>query len=161
MSESIRLSVNGKEHDVEVDPDTPLLYVLRQNLGLTGSHLGCGLNQCGACNVLIDGHVIAACDTPLWSAAGKQVVTIEGVGGRGNPHPLQTAFIDEQAVQCGYCISGILVTAAALLKSNPDPDEAEIRSALDGNLCRCGAHNRIVQAIQKAAKAMRSEGASA
>ena len=161
MNDTIHLSVNGKDHDVEADPDTPLLYVLRQTLGLTGSHLGCGLNQCGACNVLMDGHVIASCDTPLWSAAGKQVLTIEGLGSRETPHPLQTAFIEEQAAQCGYCISGILVTAAALLEANPDPDETQIRAALDGNLCRCGAHNRIVRAIRKAATAMRTEGASA
>ncbi len=161
MSETIELIVNGTARSVNTDPDTPLLYVLRQNLGLTGSHLGCGLNQCGACNVLIDGHVNAACDTPLWSVAGKTVTTIEGLGNRDNPHPLQSAFINEQAAQCGYCLSGILITAAALLEANPDPDEKEIRAALDDNLCRCGAHNRIVRAIKKAADAMKTSGATA
>lgn len=161
MSDPTQLIVNGKQHSVTADPDTPLLHVLRQNLGLTGSHLGCGLNQCGACNVLIDGHVNAACDTPLWSVAGKTVVTIEGLGSRDNPHPLQTAFIDEQALQCGYCISGIMISAAALLEANPDPSDGDIRAALDDNLCRCGAHNRIVKAIGKAAKAMQAKGATA
>jgi nicotinate dehydrogenase subunit A len=158
MGASVEFTVNGTARSVAVDTDTSLLFVLRQNLGLTGSHLGCGLNQCGACNVLMDGHVIAACDTPVWSVAGKSITTIEGLGSRDNPHPLQNAFIEEQAAQCGYCLSGILITAAALLKSNPDPDETEIRAALDGNLCRCGAHNRIVRAIQKAASTMQAAG---
>jgi nicotinate dehydrogenase subunit A len=152
MSEPIRLTVNGVEREVTADPATPLLHALRAHLGLTAAHFGCGVNQCGACNVLLDGHAVASCDTPLWAAAGKTVTTVEGLGTPERPHPLQRAFIAEQAMQCGYCISGILVSAAALLKSNPDPSEAEVRAALDRNLCRCGAHNRMVRAVLRAAK---------
>ena len=159
MSEPVQFTCNGKERTLSADPDTPLIHVLRHELGLTGTHLGCALNQCGACNVMIDGHVIASCDTPLWSVAGKEVITIEGLGDRDNPHPLQSAFIEEQAAQCGYCISGIMISAAALLKSNPDPDDREIRAALDDNLCRCGAHLRIVRAIKKAARLQAAGGA--
>jgi nicotinate dehydrogenase subunit A len=147
-----RLRVNGLERQIAADPATPLLSVLRHALGLTAAHFGCGANQCGACYVLIDGHAVPSCDTPLWAAAGKDVVTVEGLGTPERPHPLQRAFIAEQAMQCGYCISGILVSAAALLKRNPDPTEAEVREALDRNLCRCGAHNRIVRAVLRAAK---------
>ena len=161
MTDKTRFVVNGKECATDADPATPLIHVLRQNLGLTGSHLGCGLNQCGACNVLIDGHVNASCDTPLWSVAGKTVTTVEGLGNRAKPHPLQQALIDEQALQCGYCISGIMISAAALLSNNTNPSETEIRVALDGNLCRCGAHNRIVRAVQKAAANMQGKGANA
>jgi nicotinate dehydrogenase subunit A len=156
MAEPVRLRVNGAERAVEADPATPLLGVLRGTLGLTGSHFGCGANQCGACNVMIDGAAVASCDTPLWAAAGKDIVTVEGLGTPERPHPLQRAFIAEQAMQCGYCISGILISAAALLRRNPSPSEAEVRTALDRNLCRCGAHNRIVRAVLRAAK----EGAS-
>jgi nicotinate dehydrogenase subunit A len=156
MAEAVRLRVNGAERAVDADPATPLLSVLRGELGLTGSHFGCGANQCGACNVLIDGAAVASCDTPLWAAAGKDIVTVEGLGTPEKPHPLQRAFTTEQAMQCGYCISGILVSAAALLHRNPNPSEAEVRTALDRNLCRCGAHNRIVRAVLRAAK----EGAS-
>jgi nicotinate dehydrogenase subunit A len=156
MAETVRLRVNGTEHAVEADPATPLLGVLRATLGLTASHFGCGANQCGACNVMIDGAAVAACDTPLWAAAGKDIVTVEGLGTPEAPHPLQTAFIAEQAMQCGYCISGILISAAALLRRNPDPSDAEVRAALDRNLCRCGAHNRIVRAILRAAKDARA-----
>ncbi len=152
MAAAVRLRVNGTEHAVEADPATPLLGVLRGTLGLTASHFGCGSNQCGACNVLIDGQAVAACDTPLWAAAGKDITTVEGLGTPAAPHPLQRAFIAEQAMQCGYCISGILVSAAALLRRNPDPGDAEVRAALDRNLCRCGAHNRIVRAVLRAAK---------
>jgi nicotinate dehydrogenase subunit A len=152
MTETVGLRINGTEHAIEADPATPLLGVLRGPLGLTASHFGCGANQCGACNVLIDGQAVAACDTPLWAAAGKDIVTVEGLGTPGAPHPLQGAFIAEQAMQCGYCISGILISAAALLRCNPDPSDAEVRAALDRNLCRCGAHNRIVRAILRAAK---------
>jgi nicotinate dehydrogenase subunit A len=152
MTETVGLRINGTEHAIEADPATPLLGVLRGPLGLTASHFGCGANQCGACNVLIDGQAVAACDTPLWAAAGKDIVTVEGLGTPGAPHPLQRAFIAEQAMQCGYCISGILISAAALLRRNPDPSDAEVRAALDRNLCRCGAHNRIVRAILRAAK---------
>jgi nicotinate dehydrogenase subunit A len=152
MAEAVRLRVNGTERAIEADPATPLLGVLRGTLGLTASHFGCGANQCGACYVLIDGHAVAACDTPLWAAAGKEIVTAEGLGTPEAAHPLQRAFIAEQAMQCGYCISGILVSAAALLQRNPDPTDAEVRAALDRNLCRCGAHNRIVRAVLRAAK---------
>jgi nicotinate dehydrogenase subunit A len=152
MAETVRLRVNGTERAVEADPATPLLGVLRGTLGLTASRFGCGANQCGACNVLIDGEAVAACDTPLWAAAGKDITTVEGLGTPEAPHPLQRAFIAEQAMQCGYCISGILVSAAALLRRYPDPSEAEVRAALDRNLCRCGAHNRIVRAVLRAAR---------
>jgi nicotinate dehydrogenase subunit A len=147
-----RLSVNGVEREIAADPATPLLGVLRGALGLTAAHFGCGANQCGACYVLIDGHALASCDTPLWAAAGKEVTTLEGLGSPDKPHPLQRAFIAEQAMQCGYCIPGIIVSAAALLRRNPDPSEAQVREALDRNLCRCGAHNRIVRAVLRAAK---------
>jgi len=147
----ITLSINGHEHRLDADPATSLLAALRGPLGLTGTHYGCGASQCGACNVLVDDHAVAACDTPLWAVAGKAITTVEGLGTKQAPHALQTAFIAEQAMQCGYCISGILISAAALLKRNGRPSEAEIRAALDRNLCRCGAHNRIVRAIQRAA----------
>ena len=152
MAEPVKLRVNGVERTVEADPATPLLSVLRGQLGLTGSHFGCGADQCGACNVLLGEHAVASCATPLWAAAGKDVTTIEGLGTPERPHPLQRAFIAEQAMQCGYCISGILISAAALLKRNPAPTEAEVRAALDRNLCRCGSHNRVVRAVLRAAK---------
>ena len=152
MAEAVRLRVNGAECSVEADEGTPLLDVLRGTLGLTATHFGCGANQCGACFVLIDGQAVAACDTPLWAAAGKDITTVEGLGTPEAPHPLQRAFIAEQAMQCGYCISGILISAAALLRRNPNPGEAEVRAALDRNLCRCGAHNRIVRAVLRAAR---------
>jgi nicotinate dehydrogenase subunit A len=152
MSEPVKLRVNGAEHVVDADPATPLLSVLRGQLALMGTHFGCGANQCGACNVLVDEHAVAACDTPLWAAAGKDVTTVEGLGTPERPHPLQQAFIGEQAMQCGYCISGILISAAALLRHNPVPTEVEVRAALDRNLCRCGSHNRIVRAVLRAAK---------
>ena len=152
MRESIKLRVNGTERTVEADPATSLLGALRSQLGLTGTHFGCGANQCGACNVLIEGQAVAACDTPLWAAAGKDIVTVEGLGTPEQPHPLQRAFLAEQAAQCGYCLSGILISAASLLKRNPDPSDGEVRAALDRNLCRCGAHNRIVRAVLRAAK---------
>jgi nicotinate dehydrogenase subunit A len=155
MAELVRLNVNGVEHAVEADPATPLLGVLRGALGLTATHFGCGANQCGACNVLVEGQAVAACDTPLWAAAGKDIVTVEGLGTPEQPHALQQAFIAEQAAQCGYCLSGILISAAALLRRTPDPSEAQVRAALDRNLCRCGAHNRIVRAVLRAAKEAR------
>jgi nicotinate dehydrogenase subunit A len=156
-AEPTRLTVNGVERQIGVDPATPLLSVLRGTLGLTASHFGCGANQCGACFVLVDGHAVAACDTPLWAVAGKEVTTLEGLGTPEQAHPLQRAFIAEQAMQCGYCISGIIISAAALLRRNPSPTEAQVREALDRNLCRCGAHNRIVRAVLRAAR----EGATA
>ncbi|MET0195546.1 MAG: (2Fe-2S)-binding protein [Hyphomicrobiaceae bacterium] len=151
-----RIKVNGVERAVAADPATSLLAVLRGELGLTATHFGCGLSQCGACNVLIDGHAVAACDTPLWSAAGTDITTVEGLGTPEQPHPLQSAFMAEQAMQCGYCVSGILISAAALLARNGDPSEAEVRAALDGNLCRCGAHNRMVRAVLRAAREARA-----
>jgi nicotinate dehydrogenase subunit A len=156
-AETTWLIVNGSEREIAADPATPLLSILRGTLGLTAAHFGCGANQCGACYVLIDGHAVASCDTPLWATAGKEVTTLEGLGTPEKPHPLQRAFIAEQAMQCGYCISGIIVSAAALLRRNPNPTEPQVREALDRNLCRCGAHNRIVRAVLRAAR----EGATA
>jgi nicotinate dehydrogenase subunit A len=141
------LRINGTEHEVDCDPDTPLLYVLRNDLGMLGAKFGCGLGLCGACNVLVDGRPVHSCDTPVWSVAGKEVTTVEGLGADGRPHPLQDAFVEQQALQCGYCTAGMIVTGAALLEREPDVDEAGVRRALDGNLCRCGAHNRIVRAV--------------
>jgi nicotinate dehydrogenase subunit A len=151
---NIRFRLNGVETDIDADPDTSLLAILRGPLGLTGPHFGCGAGECGACNVIVGDHAVSACDTPLWSVADKDVITVEGLGNAQKPHPLQRAFIAEQALQCGYCVSGILMSAAALLKRNPDPSNAEIRAALDRNLCRCGSHNRMVRAILRAAAEM-------
>ena len=152
MTEPLRLSVNGVETALEADPDTPLLYALRNDLELKGTRFGCGSGQCGACLVLIDGHPTPACDTPLWSAAGKSITTVEGLSAGGGLHPLQNAFLAEQAAQCGYCTSGILISAAALLAKNSRPTEREVREALDRNLCRCGSHNRVVRAVLRAAQ---------
>ena len=149
--EPIEFRLNGTETTLDANPDTPLLTALRGPLGLMGSRFGCGTGHCGACSVLLDGRAVTSCDLPLWSVAGKSVVTVEGLGDAGSPHPLQTAFIAEQAMQCGYCVSGILISAAALLADNPDPNEAEVRAGLDRNLCRCGAHNRMVRAVLRAA----------
>ena len=154
MTDTIILNVNGIERSVTAAADTPLLYILRNDLQLKGTRFGCGLGQCGACNVLIDGRNVQSCDTPLWAAAGKRITTIEGLGTPERLHPLQQAFIDEQAAQCGYCASGIIMSAKALLDRNPNPGEDEIRAALDRNLCRCGTHTRIVRAIQRAARNM-------
>jgi nicotinate dehydrogenase subunit A len=150
----IEIEVNGVRRSVAAGPDTPLLYVLRNDLGLVGSRYGCGSGQCGACFVMVDGKAMPSCDAPLWSVAGKKVVTVEGLGKNGELHPVQKALLAEQAAQCGYCISGIAVTAAAFLETNPSPSEAEVREALDRNLCRCGAHNRVVRAVMRAAKEM-------
>lgn len=149
---TVRLIVNGTEHEVSAPEDTPLLYVLRNQLGLKAAHFGCGTGQCGACRVLIDGQAVASCDTPLWAALGKHIFTVEGLGNAAHPHPLQSALIAEQAGQCGYCLPGILISAAALLARAPMPSEAEVRAALDPNLCRCGSHNRIVRAVLRAAR---------
>jgi nicotinate dehydrogenase subunit A len=154
------LTVNGMAVSVAADPDTPLLDVLRNHLGLIGSKFGCGLEQCGACMVLIDGSPENSCGKALSTVAGKAVVTIEGLGTPQRPHPLQQAFLDEQAGQCGYCLSGILISAKALLDRNPSPSRQEIALALDGNICRCGSHTRILRAIARAASQMR-EGMSA
>jgi nicotinate dehydrogenase subunit A len=150
----IRFRLNGAEVFVDADPDTSLLTILRGKLGITGAHFGCGAGECGACNLMVGDHAVTACDTPLWSVANKEVVTIEGLGNAERPHPLQRAFIAEQALQCGYCVSGILISAAALLKRNPDPTREEIKAALDRNLCRCGSHNRMVRAVLRAAAEM-------
>ena len=147
----IQFRLNGLETTVEADPDTLLLGVLRGALNMTGAHFGCGTNECGACNVLVGDHAVAACDTPLWSIAGKDITTIEGLGSAQAPHPLQRAFIAEQALQCGYCVPGILMSAAALLRQNPAPTPKDVKAALDRNLCRCGSHNRMVRAVMKAA----------
>ena len=147
----IRFRLNGVETEVAADPDQSLLSALRGPLGMTGPHFGCGANECGACNVLVGDHAVASCDTPLWSVADKEVTTLEGLGTEQEPHPLQRAFIAEQAMQCGYCVAGILMSAAALLRQNPTPADADVRAALDRNLCRCGSHNRMVRAILRAA----------
>jgi nicotinate dehydrogenase subunit A len=152
----IRFRLNGVETGIDADPDTALLTVLRSQLGLTGSHFGCGAGECGACTVLLDNHAINSCDTPLWSVADKDITTIEGLGSPEHPHPLQRAFIAEQAMQCGFCLSGVLMSAAALLKKNANPTSAEVKAALDRNLCRCGSHNRMVRAILRAAAETRA-----
>jgi nicotinate dehydrogenase subunit A len=152
VSDEIRFTLNGAERTVRAAQNTPLVYILRNDFGLKGTRLGCGANQCGACHVLIDGQSVPSCDTPLWAAAGKNVVTIEGLGTPDRAHRLQRAFLAEQAGQCGYCLSGIMITSEALLERTPDPTEDEVRAALDRHLCRCGTHNRIVRAVMRAAK---------
>ena len=144
------ITVNGKPHAVKAAPETPLLYVLRNELELNGPKFGCGLAQCGACTVHIDGRPMRSCSVPVSTVKGK-VVTIEGLGTPEKPHPLQKAFIEEQAAQCGYCINGMVMTAAAFLEKNPKPGEAKLRKAMDGNLCRCGTHMRILRAVKRAA----------
>jgi nicotinate dehydrogenase subunit A len=153
----IRFRLNGVETDIDADPDSSLLTILREQLGMTGSHFGCGAGECGACNVIIGDRAVSACDTPLWSVTDKDVTTVEGLGDAQKPHPLQRAFIAEQALQCGYCVSGILVSAAALLMRNPNPSDADVRTALDRNLCRCGSHNRMVRAVLRAAAEMQAQ----
>ena len=155
----IPLIVNGTELSITADADTPLLDVLRNHLGLTGTKFGCGLEQCGSCMVLVDGSPEKACGKALSAVAGKAIVTIEGLGTPDRPHPLQQAFLDEQAGQCGYCLPGILIAAKALLDRNPTPSRAEIAAALDDNICRCGSHIRILRAVERAAADIR-EGAA-
>jgi nicotinate dehydrogenase subunit A len=150
LSEKFGFIVNGNQVEVETDRETPLLYVLRNELGLKGARFGCGLGLCGSCTVIMDGHAVFSCDTPVWSAANRRIETVEGLAKNGTPHPLQRAILDEQAGQCGYCLSGIVMRAKALLDQNPRPSRGEIAEALDRNLCRCGAHNRIIRAIQRA-----------
>jgi nicotinate dehydrogenase subunit A len=150
----VKLEVNGVSREVPAAPDTPLLYVLRNDLGLAGTRFGCGSGQCGACFVLVDGRPMASCDLPSSFVVGKQVTTVEGLGS-GDLHPVQKALIAEQAAQCGYCMSGIAVAAVGLLSKNKNPSEAEVREALDKNLCRCGSHNRVVKAVLRAAKEMK------
>jgi nicotinate dehydrogenase subunit A len=157
MTQKFEFTVNGKPVSVALDnEETPLLNVLRNELGLMGTRFGCGLEQCGCCTVLIDGVPEKCCAKPVWSVAGKAIVTIEGLGTPERPHPLQQAFIDEQAGQCGYCLSGIIVSAKALLDKNPSPTRAQIAQALDDNICRCGSHNRIMRAVEKAAAQLRA-----
>lgn len=149
---AISISVNGRSHSVEAAGDTPLLYVLRNDLQLNGAKYGCGFAQCGACTVVVEGKAVRSCVTPVSSVAGKAITTIEGLGTPAKPHPLQAAFIEEQAAQCGYCANGMIMTAKTLLDRNPQPTEAQIRKALGANYCRCGTHNRIVRAVQRAAQ---------
>ena len=158
MAETFKLRINGRDCEVRAEPDTPLLYILRNDLKLKGTRFGCGEGQCGACNVLFDGNAVQSCDTPLWSAVGHDVTTIEGIGGESGLHPVQQAFIDEQAIQCGYCIDGIIIAAVALLRRERDPSDAQIAAALERNLCRCGTHVRILRAIRSAARALRMQG---
>jgi nicotinate dehydrogenase subunit A len=153
----IRFRLNGVETEIDAEPDASLLAALRGQLGMTGPHFGCGANECGACYVIVNERAVAACDTPLWSVADKDITTVEGLGSPQKPHPLQRAFIAEQALQCGYCVPGILMSAAALLMQNAKPSEAEVRSALDRNLCRCGSHNRMVRAVLRAAAEMATQ----
>src|SRR5579875_2791902 len=159
MPETVNLTINGRPVALAAPPDTPLLDVLRNHLGLRRAHYGCGLEQCGACAVLVDGEVVASCTRPLESVAGRSVLTAEGRGTEENPHPLQTALVEEQAGQCGYCLSGILIGAKALLDRNPAPSRAEIAAALEWHLCRCGMHNRVLRAVARAAAVMREAAA--
>ena len=149
------LRVNGASRSVRTDADTPLLYVLRNDFELNGPKYGCGLAQCGACTVHIDGRATRSCVTPVSSLAGKNITTLESLGTIDKLHPLQKAFLDEQAAQCGYCTSGMIMSAKALLDANPKPSDAQIKQALAGNLCRCGSHNRVVRAVQRAANAVK------
>ena len=149
---AITLSVNGESRTTSAAPDTPLLYVLRNDFELNGAKYGCGFGQCGACTVIVDGEAVRSCVTPLTAVTGRKIVTLEGLGTATKPGALQRAFITEQAAQCGYCVAGMLLSAQALLDRKPDPTETEIRAALAGNLCRCGTHNRIVRAVKRAAK---------
>jgi nicotinate dehydrogenase subunit A len=153
----IRFRLNGAETIIDAGPDQSLLDVLRGQLGITGPHFGCGANECGACNVIIGDYAVASCDTPLWSVADKDITTIEALGSEQKTHPLQRAFIAEQALQCGYCVSGILMSAAALLMQNPNPTGEDVKAALDRNLCRCGSHNRMVRAVLRAAAEMQAQ----
>jgi nicotinate dehydrogenase subunit A len=151
------VNVNGKRAEVRTEPDTPLLYALRNHLGLKGTRFGCGLGLCGACFVLIDGRPAYSCDTPLWTIGDREVTTVEGLGNATDPHPVARAIIAGQAAQCGYCISGMVIAAAALLAENGNPSEQEVKQGLDRNLCRCGAHNRIIHAVLTAAETLQAE----
>ncbi|HUF42736.1 MAG TPA: (2Fe-2S)-binding protein [Verrucomicrobiae bacterium] len=146
----ISLNVNGKRRSLDADPDTPLLYILRNNLSLNGPKFGCGLAQCGACTVIMDGNAVRSCVTPVGSAQNRAVTTLEGLGSSKKMHSIQQAFVDEQAVQCGYCINGMIMTTKALLDKNPKPTDRQIKEALAGNLCRCGTHTRILRAVKRA-----------
>lgn len=151
MPQQITLHVNGDDHVVDAEPDSMLLYALRDNLGLRGPKFGCGLSECGACTVHMDGKAVRSCVTPVSSVGTAKIVTLDGLGTPEHPHPLQQAFIEEQAAQCGYCINGMIMQAASFLKQNPHPSRDEIKKALNGNLCRCGTHMRIVRAVERAA----------
>jgi nicotinate dehydrogenase subunit A len=151
----IKLNVNGRVHPVDADPQTPLLYVLREDLQLNGAKFGCGLGQCGACTVMVEGEAVFSCITPISVLEGRRITTLEGLGTAQSPGPMQRAFIAEQAAQCGYCIPGMMLRAQALLERHPGASEAEIRAALQPNLCRCGTHMRIVRAVVQAAAAMK------
>jgi nicotinate dehydrogenase subunit A len=154
MAHSIGLTVNGRPTRLTIDdPEAPLLYILRNDLGLNGPRFGCGLGQCGACTVHVDGQAVRSCSIPVSSVANRQVVTLEGLGNAQHPHPLQQAFIEEQAAQCGYCINGMIMQSAAFLAANKDPSDAQIKEALAHNLCRCGTHSRILRAVKRAAAA--------
>jgi nicotinate dehydrogenase subunit A len=153
MTRTLNLRVNGRGHTVQAEESTSLLDVLRGPLGLKAARFGCGAGECGACHVLVDGVSVPACDTPVGTLQGREIVTVEGLAPAGVPGALQQAFLEEQAGQCGYCLSGILASAAALLQREPQPSEAQVRAALDGHLCRCGAHNRIVRAVLRASRA--------
>ena len=153
-----RLTVNGATHDVTAAPDTPLLHILRNDLGLTGPKFGCGLGQCGACIVHIDGDAVRSCTTPLSAATRGPITTIEGLGTADKPHPVQKAFIEEQAAQCGYCINGMIMATAALVARNKRPTKTQIRSTLNANLCRCGTHMRIMRAVERAAALSVAQG---
>jgi nicotinate dehydrogenase subunit A len=152
MPQQLTLNVNGEDHQVAVAPDTPLLYALRDDLGLHGPKFGCGLGECGACTVIINGAPIRSCLIPAAATKGSKIVTLEGLGTVAKPHPVQKAFIEEQAAQCGYCINGMIMVAAAFLESKPHPSRSDIIAALDANLCRCGTHMRIVRAVERAAR---------
>jgi nicotinate dehydrogenase subunit A len=152
MPQDIAVNVNGAVRTVNVEPDTPLLYILRNDLELSGPRFGCGLSQCGACTVMLEGKATRSCVLPVSAAAGKPVVTLEGLGTRDKPHALQRAFMEEQAAQCGYCTNGMIMTAKAFLDRTPQPTEAQVRKALAANLCRCGTHNRIVRAVLRASR---------
>jgi nicotinate dehydrogenase subunit A len=154
----MELKVNGRSHRVETDPDTPLLYVLREDLQLNAAKFGCGLGQCGACTVVIDGEAAFSCVIPIGQLEGKEITTLEGLGSVENPGALQRAFIDEQAAQCGYCIAGMIMRAHALLLKNKHPSEAEVRAQLQSNLCRCGTHMRILRAVRRAAESSETPG---
>jgi nicotinate dehydrogenase subunit A len=154
MNEKFSLKVDGKSHSVAANPDTPLLYVLRDDLGLNNPHFGCGLAQCGACTVHLDGQPIRSCITPVSAVGDAKVVTLAGLGAPEKPHPLQTAYIEEQVPQCGYCINGWLMTAAAFLRDNKKPTDAQILAALEGLKCRCGTHVSILRAVKRAAAMM-------
>ncbi|KAA0697092.1 (2Fe-2S)-binding protein [Neorhizobium sp. P12A] len=156
----MKLNVNGASHEVESDPSTPLLYVLRNDLKLNAAKFGCGLGQCGACTVMVDGVATFSCLTPIMLLEGRQIKTVEGLGTIDNPSPMQKAFIEEQSAQCGYCIAGMMMRAQALLEAKPDATDSDIRTALEPNLCRCGTHMRILRSVQRARELMKSASAT-